>query len=175
MVIVSGLCALIRSLQLKSARFGTIIVVMALAATVCLLSGPAFGEVCAAQSGPGVAATTWSLPGNTCAWLSPQSLGYAGKTTARRNTPTGSGLAFRRPTSWAAPSERKPEEHNAKHPPAPARCRELGGMLILTVAASWLVTLMMRNGRRTVYYRNGLTARTSFSEEIELGFSGVRR
>jgi hypothetical protein len=48
-----------------------------------------------------------------------------------------------------------------------------GGLLIVAVAASWLVTCVTRNRRRTVYYGADWTipnpARPSLREEIELG------
>ncbi|MDO8587279.1 MAG: hypothetical protein Q7T82_09590 [Armatimonadota bacterium] len=62
---------------------------------------------------------------------------------------------------------------------APAPVPEHGGLLVLAVATSWVVTCVVKSGRRAVNYKNGRVVRASeqplLGERVELGLAGSRR
>jgi hypothetical protein len=152
---------------LKSGRY-TKLIAFATFAALCLLPGEAFGISWLNH------ATSVSTPEK---WIAPPTLSdtllLIEDTGVARISPEEPASASRNgigPSWYGAVSG-----HSTHSAPVP----QPGGLLIVAVAASWLVTCITRNRRRTVHYgRNWTTpspARPSLREEAELGLLGSRR
>jgi hypothetical protein len=142
---------------LKSGRCILSIALM-LFVTLCLLPGEAFG-------------LTWldhatSSP-NGRNWIAPPTL------SVQRDMGVVNSASTEWPSVWLTGIRQSWYETASNYDTASGPVPQSGGMLIVAVAASWLVTCISRRRRTTVHYRRDWTmpayARPSLREESRLG------
>lgn len=158
----------LEALRLKSGRYISFIA-LAVFVALCLVPGEAFGLNWlnrATSNSTSLRSIAPPTPHNTLSFL-----GDAGVVSAVPNEWTSVSLNGAGQPNWY---EATSDDGTASSP-----VPRSGGLLIVAVAASWLVTCITRNRRGTVHYGRDWTmpssVHPSLREEADLGLLGSRR